>query len=137
MNLKNSDPDLEKMEKDMKRKRWIPKLAPVDTEPLDDETACHLLKAYFNNKMTVILLMLQTKRPRTDSLASLKAVIFLEDLYHHMLRKNGQERFERVFQWLRLFFKRFPYVKPVQKRKAIEYIQVVYRLFGMGLELNI
>ncbi len=109
----------------------------TDYKPLGDETACDLFKAYFNNKMTVILCLLQKRKPEPDSLASMRSVIFFDDLYHHMLRSEYQVEYARVFQWLRLFFKRFPYVSPIQKRKAIEYTKIVYQLFGMKLNINI
>lgn len=132
------DEDMVKLEKSVMRKRWTPKNLPKPKyQPLSKEGVRELYTAYFNNKMTIIFLMLQKKNPCPDSVTSLKAVIFLEDLYHHMLRAEYQQKYARVFQWLRLFFKRFPYVKPVQKRKAIEYLGIVYELFGFKLNLNI
>ena len=121
------------------KKRYIPRLRePREAvRPLDDESACTLFKGYFNNKMTTFLLLVQRQRPEPDSLLSMKAVIFFDDLYHHMLRARFQKDYHRVFAWLKLFFKRFPYVKPVQKRKAIEYLGLVYRLFGLSLKINI
>lgn len=104
---------------------------------LSEETADKILKAYFNNKMTTILLMLQRRDPAIDSVTSMKAVIFFDDLFHHMLRQDDQYTYHRVFKWLRLFFKRFPYVKPVQKRKAIAYIKLVYAVMGLEFKLNI
>ena len=105
--------------------------------PLGKEETRDLFVAYFNNKMTLILLMLQRRTPGMGALAALKARIFLDDLYHHMLRTEYQQCYRRVFQWLVIFFIRYPDVKPVQKRKAIEYIKIVYRLFGLELNLNI
>lgn len=105
--------------------------------PLGKEETRDLFVAYFNNKMTIILFMLQRRMPGTGALAALKAQIFLEDLYHHMLRAEYQECYGRVFQWLGIFFMRYPNVKPVQKRKAIEYLGLVYQMFGLKLDLNI
>ena len=104
---------------------------------LSEEGAGQLFKAYFNNKMAVVLLLLQNRRPEPDSVTSMKAVIFFDDLYRHLLEAEFQGDFARIFKWLRLFFRRYPYVKPLQKRKAIEYIRVIYRSFGMEWKLEI
>ncbi len=128
----------EALEKEMLRERWIPRNLPKPRfRALGKEETKDLFQAYFNNKMTIILLMLQKRNPTPDSLASLKAGVFLEDLYHHMLRSEYQQKYGRVFKWLRHFFRRFPYVKPVQKRKAIEYLGLVYQMFGFKLKLSI
>ena len=139
MNDTRNNQEIEKIEKEIFRKRVIPKISKkqVSYQPLDEETACNLFKAYFNNKMTVILLLLQKRKAEPDSLAAMKAVIFFDDLFHHMLKAEFQQSYHRVFQWLRLFFKRFPYVKPIQKRKAMEYIRVVYQLFGINFNARI
>ena len=136
-----TDQDLAKLEKEIGRKRLIPNLKDPEGErsykTLGDETACNMFKAYFNNKMTIFLLLVQKKKLEPDILTALKAEIFFDDLFHHMLKSEYQNKYHRVFQWLKLFFRRFPYVKPVQKRKALEYINLIYRLFGMQFKLNI
>lgn len=106
-------------------------------KPLDEKKACHLFKAYFNNKMTVFLLLIQRRRPEPDSLTAMKAVIFFDDLYRHLLPPEYQLRYARLFQWLTLFFRRFPYVKPAQKKKAIDSLRILYRLFGLELQITI
>lgn len=139
MRLKVMENELPKdIARDLGRKSYIPKgLDRFEFVPQDPASAGLLFKGFFNNKMTIILLMLQKKKIAPDSLMSLKAVTFFEDLYHHMLPSKFQTSHRRVFQWLTLFFRRFPYVKPVQKRKAIEYLGLVYQMFGLKLDLNI
>ena len=128
----------ERLETVLARNCWVPVNLPKPRfRPLGKEETRELFVAYFNNKMTIILLMLQRRVPGTGALAALKAQIFLEDLYHHLLRSEYQQCYGRVFQWLRIFFMRFPNVKPVQKRKAIEYLGLVYRMFGLKLDLSI
>ena len=130
--------EMAEVEKKVLRKRWSRAIQKGHSPgPLNQERADMIFKAYFNNKMTILFCILQKRKPEPDSLASLKAVIFLEDLYHHMLCPEYQKTHGRVFQWLKLFFKRFPYVKPLQKRKAVEYLGIVYTLFGMKLKINI
>jgi hypothetical protein len=120
------------------RNCWVPVNLPKPRfRPLGKEETRDLFVAYFNNKMTIILLMLQRRMPGTGALAALKAQIFLDDLYHHMLRSEYQQHYGRVFQWLGIFFMRFPNVKPVQKRKAIAYLGLVFRMFGLKLDPNI
>jgi len=112
-------------------------LKPVRVEPLTNELARDVFKAYFNNKMTVILLLLQKRKVEPDSYGALKAVLFFDDLYHHMLPSAYQRDYAKAFLWLKLFFRRFPYVKTAQRRKALAYMKIVYQLFGMELRLNL
>lgn len=139
MNEIKTDQDLARLEKEITRKRLIPNRIGTETPftALEEETACTIFKAYFNNKMTVALFLLQKKTHEQELLAALRTQIFFDDLFHHMLKREYQKKYHRVFQWLKLFFRRFPYVKPVQKRKAIEYIGLVYRLVGIQFNLNI
>lgn len=134
-----TDDEFEKLEEQIQRKRLIPEIkgSSASFKALDEETACNIFKAYFNNKMTVILFLLQKKRHEQELLTTLRAEIFFDDLFHHMLKSEYQKKYQRVFQWLKLFFRRFPFVKPVQKRKAIEYISLAYRLVGIQFNLNI
>ena len=121
---------------EVKKSVSIPKLKPIKVNTLCEESARDIFRAYFNNKMTVILLLLQKRRVEPDSYSAMRAVIFFDDLYHHMLPNAYQLSHGRVFQWLKLFFKRFPYVKPLQKRKALEYLKIIYQLFGMKLNVT-
>ena len=134
-----TDGELERLEKQIRKERLIPEIkSPAASfKALDEETACNIFKAYFNNKMTVILFLLQKRMHEQELLTTLRAEIFFDDLFHHMLKREYQKKYHRVFQWLKLFFRRFPYVKPVQKRKAIEYVSLVYRLMGIQFNLNI
>lgn len=115
---------------------YKPRLKPVQEAELNDQSARDIFKAYFNNKMTVILLLLQKRRVEPDSYGSLRAVLFFDDLYHHMLSSAHQRDYRNAFKWLRLFFKRFPYVKMLQRKKALAYMKIVYQLFGMELKLK-
>lgn len=133
-----SNVELESVRKGYSTRAYIPeRVTKYPFYPIGEESAGSLFKAYFQNKVAVILLLLQMKRPVADSLGSMKAVIFFDDLYRHLLASRYQRDYARIFKWLKLFFKRFPYVKPVQKRKAIEYIKVIYQLFGFEWKLRI
>lgn len=128
---------LEKLNRQVSCPRLIPALGnKLSASPslLDkDESIGTLFNAYFNNKMTAILLMLQRGTSRADVAVSFKAIIFLDDLYHHLIRHEYQTSHARVFQWLKIFFKKYPHVKPLQIRKAVEFIGVVYGLLGLKL----
>lgn len=115
---------------------YRPRLKPVRIAELNDQSARDIFKAYFNNKMTVILLLLQKRRVEPDSYSSLRAVLFFDDLYHHMLSSTHQRDYGKAFKWLCLFFKRFPYVKASQRKKVLAYMKIVYQLFGMELRLK-
>lgn len=115
----------------------VPRRRTVNYHPLGEESALILFQGYFNNKMTVILLRLQKRNPEPDSLLSMKAVLFLDDLYRHMLKSDLQKDYRRVFVWLKKFFSQYPHVKPSQKRKAYEYIKLIYSIFGLELKLEL
>ncbi|OGW79680.1 MAG: hypothetical protein A2Z83_00405 [Omnitrophica bacterium GWA2_52_8] len=132
-------PAEDKLKEELSRKSRIPRKSwnAENCPPLGDEGAWTLFKAYFNNKMTGILFLLQSPRPASDSTGNLKAILFIQDIYHHMLCGEAQRRYVRLFQWLHLFFLRYPEIKPMQRRKAVEYIGILYKLFGMELKINI
>lgn len=115
----------------------IPSRRHTLLRPLGEETALTLFKGYFNNKMTVILLRLQKRNAAPDALMSLKAGIFLDDLYHHMLKADLQKDYRRVFIWLKKFYNAYPNVKPSQRRKAYGYIKLLYEVFGLELKLQL
>jgi|GEM_PF-1863241 len=120
-----------------KNRLVIPSRRTLNYSPLGEESALTLFQGYFNNKMTVMLLRLQKRNPEPDSLLSMKAVLFLDDLYRHMLKSDLQHDYKWVFIWLKKFFSQYPYVTPTQRRKAYEYIKLIYRLFGLELKLEL
>lgn len=115
----------------------IPRRRSQNYYPLGEESALTLFQGYFNNKMTVMLLRLQKRNAEPDAQMSLRAVIFLDDLYRHMLKSELQRNYRRIFIWLKKFYNAYPNVKPDQKRKAYEYIKLVYKIFGLELKLEL
>lgn len=101
---------------------------------ITEKTAFELFQGYFNNKMAVILLLIQQDNPGIDSMMTLRISNFLDDIYHHMLLPDFHRKYRRIFQWLKVFFNRFPFVTPLQRKKAVQYIRAVYALFGLELD---
>ena len=97
------------------------------------ESVSELLYAYFHNKVTVIVFMIERGFLGVDGKAPFKAMILFDDIYTDLIKLEHQTSHARIFQWLKLFFLRFPKAKAIQKRKAIEYIRIVYGLFGLKL----
>lgn len=131
--------DFDRLQEEIFSRPYIPrsKGRKAARRMLSQEKVASLFTAYFNNKMTLLLLMLQKKRAQPDTLSSMRAVIFLDDLYRHMLRPSQQAQYARIFQWLMLFYRRYPHVKPAQTQRAGEYLRLLYKLFGFEIKMDI
>ena len=62
---------------------------------------------------------------------------FLDDLFHHMLADSKQKQYRRVFLWLGRFLRKLPDVRLDQRERAVCYIQDLYDVFGLHLNLNL
>ena len=92
-----------------------------------------LFRAYFQNKMMILLLMIEHPVISRSALAVEKQKMFLHDLYHHFLPLGTPPKYHRVFRWLNLFLDRYPDVSPRRTYRAIEMVGLVYEAFGMKL----
>ena len=93
-----------------------------------------LFWGYFNNKMILLLLMIE----RPDMQRSVRAVekqkVFLHDLYHHFLPSAAPLKYHRAFRWLNLFLDRYPDVGAKAAARAVKMVSVIYEAFGFDLE---
>jgi len=96
-----------------------------------------LFVGYFNNKMAVLVFLIQAQKhkPDTDVVSSLR--LFLDDLFHHMLDGCKQGHYRRVFLWLKRFLAKLPNVRLDQRRRAVRFVQDLYGVFGVHLNSNL
>jgi len=96
-----------------------------------------LFVGYFNNKMAVLVFLIQAQKhkPDTDVVSSLR--LFLDDLFHHMLDGCKQGHYRRVFLWLKRFLAKLPNVRLDQRRRAVRFVQELYGVFGVHLNSNL
>ncbi len=96
-----------------------------------------LFRGYFNNKMTVLIFLIQVKKHKPEARGVNGVCCFLDDLYHHMLANPNQKRYRRVFIWLKKFVQRLPDVKVSQRDRALDFIRDLYGIFGINLKSEI
>ena len=99
---------------------------------LEEQWLGQLFKAFFNNKMTVLIFLIQAKQHIPEARAVNGACCFLDDLYHHMLADSKQKRYRRVFLWLKRFVQKLPNVKASQRGRALDFVGAVYEVFGIN-----
>ncbi|HOW60103.1 MAG TPA: hypothetical protein PLO78_10335 [Candidatus Omnitrophota bacterium] len=104
---------------------------------MDEHRISGLFQGFFNNKMTLLVFMIQSARFRSDSKLAQSACGFLSDVYRHMLEPNLQRKYHLVFLWLRKFIMKLPNVTNGQRNKALGFIQLLYDIFGIQLKSNI
>src|SRR3990167_1891124 len=70
-----------------------------------------LFWAYFNNKMTVLLMMIEHPEITRSVLSVEKQRAFLKDMYHHFLPTGADPKYHRAFRGLDAFLARYPDIK--------------------------
>lgn len=98
-----------------------------------DSTLARLFKAYFNNKMTVLIFLCHAARHIPEGKHINSVYCFLDDVYRHMLEENVQKQYRRKFIWLKGFLRKLPNVRPAQRVTAIKWIRSLYGVFGIDL----
>ena len=98
---------------------------------LEEQCLGQLFKGFFNNKMTVLIFLIQAKQHKPEARVVNGVCCFLDDLYHHMLADSKQKRYRRVFFWLKRFVQKLPNVKISQRGRALDFVQDLYDVFGI------
>lgn len=96
-----------------------------------------LFVGYFNNKMAVLVFLIQAQGHNPDFKVISSICFFLDDLFHHMLADSKQNRYRRVFLWLKQFLWKLPHVRVDQRERAVRFIQDLYDVFGLHLNSNL
>lgn len=92
-----------------------------------------LFRAYFNNRMMVLLMMIEHPgiSRRVHSIERQK--FFLEDLYHHFLPPHCENKYRRAFEWLFRFLELYPRLGPERLYRGIQMVGLIYEAFGLEL----
>ena len=99
---------------------------------LEEQLLGQLFKGFFNNKMTVLIFLIQVKQHKPEARVLNGVCCFLDDLYRHMLADAKQKRYRRVFLWLKKFVQKLPNVKASQRNRALDFVRALYEVFGIN-----
>lgn len=102
-------------------------------EPLAGGRLEELFRAYFNNRMMILLMMIEHPEISREVLSVDRQKFFLNDLYHHFLPSHCPSRYRRAFEWLFGFLDRYPDITPRMIYRAIHMVSLVYEVFGLEL----
>jgi hypothetical protein len=102
-------------------------------KPLAGGLLEELFVAYFNNRMTVLLMMIEHPELKRRTLSVEHARFFLHDLYHHFLPPGCPAQYGHAFEWLLRFLDVYPDVTPHRIYEAIGRVGLVYECFGLEL----
>lgn len=103
----------------------------------DNQMISRLFQGYFNNKITLLLFLIQSRSLKPNPKLVESVSTFLNDLYRHMLTGEAQKKYRCVFKWLTLFFQKLPHVSLGQRDKAIGFIRLIYDAVGLHLKIEI
>jgi hypothetical protein len=102
-----------------------------------DGTISQLFRAYFNNKMTLLIFLIQAKTLKLNSQTVEEISRFLDDIFHHMLIGEAQRQYQEAFEFLKSFFRALPDVSQEQRDLAKEFIRDLYQAVGIDLKADI
>jgi len=114
----------------------------LDTKQvMQPEEAWALLRAWFNNKMMVIVFKVRAPQIylRKEKMDSQESIIFLKDLQRHFLTRLALDSkiSMRAARWLIVFFKIYPRnLSPKRLDKAWDQLRLVYTGFGVEFPLD-
>lgn len=120
-----------------RQKKATVKDIPRQDFATDAHKISHLFQSYFNNKMTLLLFLIQARGVKPNPKLVETVGCFLDDLFRHMLDGALQKRYRLVFKWLKQFFKMLPDVSIDQRDKARDFIRSIYDVFGLHLKDDI
>ena len=92
-----------------------------------------LFTAYFNNRMTSLLMMIERPEISREVLSVERQRFFLEDLYHHFLPSKCPTKYRWAFRWLFRFLDIYPDIPSRRIYTAIRMVGFVYETFGLEL----
>ncbi len=122
-------------DQDQEKRTTVPGLrARVSTraeQPADPSFA-----AYFNNKMTLLLFLVQAQKVKPNPALVTTVQSFLDEMFCR-LGERPRHRYRRMFQWLARFFRKLPDVTVYQRDRAKDFIRAVYDAFGLYLKNEI
>jgi len=90
-------------------------------------------RGYLNNKMTLLLLIIEHPRIARRIVSKEKCKWFLRDLYHHFISQEQAVKVRRRFLWLELFLDREHNASSRRTLKAVKMVAFIYEVLGMRL----
>lgn len=104
----------------------------VDEKRIAQGKLAELFQAWFNNRMMILLMMIEHPEISRDVLSVERQGFFLHDLYHHFLPPHCEAKYRRAFEWLFKFLDIFPSVTPRKIYQAIQKVRLIYEIFGFA-----
>ena len=104
---------------------------------VDEHKISQLFTGYFNNKMTLLIFLIQARSVKPNPGLTETVVRFLDELFRHMLEPRYQKQYRLPFKWLKRFFQRLPDVSVYQRDRARYFIRAIYDAFGLHLKTDI
>lgn len=92
-----------------------------------------IFTAYFNNRMMVLLMLVEHPGISRDVLSVERQRFFLKDLYHHFLPSGCPSKYRKAFEWMFRFLDIYPDITPRRIYQAIQMIELIYEAFGLEL----
>ena len=103
----------------------------------EEQLLGRLFVCYFNNKMAVLVFLIQIQSHKPEKSVIRGMNYFFDDLYHHLLEGSKQRRYRRMFLWLKRFLGKLPNVRLDQRRSAVYFVQELYDVFGVHLNSSL
>lgn len=104
---------------------------------MDERKISQLFASYFNNKMTLLLFLVQARKVKPHARLLESVLVFLDDVFRHMFEGRLQRRYRLIFKWLKRFFSKLPDVSMVQRDQARDFIRAIYDALGLHLKDDI
>jgi hypothetical protein len=120
--------------------KWKTRQGPQETlrsESVSDHLISQLFRVYFNNKMTLLIFLIQSKTLTPNPYAVEGVIRFLDDLYHHMMTGRIQAQHHHALEGLKSFCQALPDVSQEQRDQAKAFVRSLYHAMGMNLKADI
>jgi len=96
-----------------------------------DNKAFTSFVGWFNNRMMVILMLIQDIRPR-ESRSMLRAEFFLEEIERHFISPSADRTARNAFRWMRRYLKIYPAVTKEHSKRALDKVSQIYDAVADG-----
>lgn len=97
----------------------------------------NLFKAYFNNKMMILLMIIENPSFAKCQYAIEKQKYFLDDIYRHFFDGALCRHYHWAFRWLFAFLDIYPNWSPDKRVRAVEMISHIYTSLGFDFKYSV
>ena len=88
-----------------------------------------VVRAWFNNKMAILLMRMQYVKA-CDSETMRKTAFFLEEIEHHFISTKAPRSTRNAFRYLKRYLSVYPYVTKKHCERAFQMIVRIYQAIG-------